>query len=289
MSQSSLILAPVPAHIGPQTVVDRLLPQRALRRIGAWVFLDAFGPVPAEQAAMTVDPHPHIGLQTATWLFEGEVLHTDSLGTRQVICPGQLNLMTSGRGIAHTEDLVAAPRGLHGVQLWIALPEALAAIDPSFQHIDRLPRVDGSGWSVVVAVGSLLGAVSPAKVHSALVLAQADLSPGARLVVPWAAGQELGVLLIEGDVEVDGENVPVGSLAFLGSGRTEVEIGSARGARVMVLGGEPLDQPVFMSWNWVASSRELLDDARERWARGEGYGDLAVFGSRERIPAPVGR
>jgi quercetin 2,3-dioxygenase len=279
----------VPAHeaeIAPGVTVRRLLPRQARRRIGAWCFLDHFGPTPAGAAHMEVGPHPHVGLQTATWLFDGEILHVDSTGARQEIRPGQLNLMTAGRGVAHTEDLLRAHTGMHGVQLWIALPDRARFVAPSFVHHSDPPRVSYGGVDAIVVVGETLDVASPAVVHTPLLLAQLDLPAGLDALWPLRPEFEHGIAVVDGEVDVDGAVGAPGSLVDLGRGRGEVRLRTAAPARLMLLGGAPFPEPIVMAWNWVVRTADEARRVREAWERGDGAGDLSVFGDRPRIPAP---
>jgi redox-sensitive bicupin YhaK (pirin superfamily) len=262
------------ASIGDGTEVRRLLPQRALRTVGAWCFLDHYGPDDVSRGAgMQVPPHPHIGLQTATWLFDGHVLHRDSLGSRQLIRPGELNLMTSGRGIAHSEE---SPRGrpatLHGLQLWIALPDAERATEPSFAHHASLPVLSDAGATITVVVGEYLGEQSPAAVHTPLA--------GFAVTVPEATGFtlatrpdfEYAVVAADGPATVAGMHIEPGRLAYLAPGRSCVPLTPDESrrdpARFFVLGGEPFSEPLVMWWNFVARTSEEITRAREDWRSG---------------------
>lgn len=274
------------ASIGPASTVRRLLPHRERRRIGAWCFLDHFGPVPPGAGGVDVGPHPHVGLQTATWLFEGEIVHVDSTGARQTIRPGQLNLMTAGRGVAHSEDLGEAPRGVHGVQLWIALPDRARFVAPSFAHHPDLPEVTYGGVRALVAIGETLDVRSPAAVHSPLLLAELEIPGALQVVWPLRPDFEHGVVVVDGGASVDGIDAAPGALVDVPRGRAEVTIATTGPARLVLLGGAPFDEPLILAWNWVVRTADEALAVRERWERGEGYGDLSVFGDRPRIPAP---
>jgi redox-sensitive bicupin YhaK (pirin superfamily) len=265
--------------------VRRALPRRERRTVGAWCFVDHFGPVGRDlAAAMQVGPHPHIGLQTVTWLLEGEVLHTDSVGSEQLIRPGQLNLMTAGRGVAHAESAHPGP-GCHGIQLWVAQPEATRHGEPAFEHHAALPQVELGDAVATVLVGDLAGARSPARTDSPLVGADLALAAGPA-TVPLDARWEHALVVAAGAVEVDGVPVTPGSLAYLGTGRDELVVRAAAPAtRVLVLGGEPFPEPVLMWWNFVARTRAEIDAARVDWER-ETERFPAVRTPLARIPAP---
>lgn len=268
--------------------VRRALPKRAHRTVGAWCFADLFGP--AEVAdGMQIGPHPHIGLQTVTWLVEGEVVHHDSLGSEQPIRPGQLNLMSAGHGIAHAEE--SPRRGVervHGAQLWVAQPEATRHGEAAFEHHAELPQVDLGDGAATVLVGELAGARSPARTDTPLVGAElqvhADTAP-----LGLEPTFEHAVVVLDGAVAVDGAEVGPGTLAYLGLGRSEVEVravpGSTTVARALLLGGEPFEAELAMWWNFVARTRAEVDQARADWRDGsERFGP--VTSALARIPAP---
>ncbi|MFP5256925.1 MAG: pirin family protein [Acidimicrobiia bacterium] len=264
--------------------VRRALPRRGRRTVGAWCFVDHFGPVAAERSdAMQVGPHPHIGLQTVTWLLEGEVLHTDSLGTEQPIRPGQLNLMTAGEGIAHAES-ARRSTGTHGVQLWVAQPAATRHDAPAFEHHAELPQVGLGEATATVLVGEFDGVSSPARHDTALVGADLTL-PAGTTTVPVGSGWEHALVVAHGAVRIDGRPVPPGVLAYLAPGRHEVAIGADAPARALLVGGEPFPEEVLMWWNFVARSRDEIDLARREWNDGsDRFGEVPT--PLERIPAP---
>ena len=257
--------------IGDGTEVRRLLPQRTLRTIGAWCFLDHYGPDEVSRGpGMQVPPHPHIGLQTVSWLFQGLVLHRDSLGTRQLIRPGELNLMTAGRGIAHSEESAAGrPSVLHGLQLWIALPEAERHAEPRFAHHADLPVVREGGASVTIAVGEYRGERSPAEVFSPLAGFEVAVPGGDDFVLPVREDFEYGVVAVDGSAVVAGALIAPGLLAHLPAGLPEIRFspaGGRRQARFFVLGGVPFGEHLLMWWNFVARTGEEIAQAREDWA-----------------------
>ncbi|WP_084963538.1 pirin family protein [Thermoactinospora rubra] len=251
---------------GPRAMtVHRLLPGRQRRMIGPWCFLDAYGP---EVTAMRVPPHPHTGLQTVTWLVEGEVLHRDSLGSQQAVRPGQLNLMTAGRGISHSEE--SAETLLHGVQLWVALPGEHRHVAPGFEHHAGLPEEGG----IRVVMGSLAGMASPATCHSPLVCAEISVAGG--LEVPVDPAFEHGVLWLSSGEEP--------SVAYLPPGRTTITL-SGHG-RALLIGGEPFGEEIVMWWNFVGRTHEEIAAYRKEWAEGEGFGRVAGFAGAP-LPAPA--
>lgn len=250
--------------------VGRILPHLSRRAVGPFVFLDHIGPaVLAPGEGMDVRPHPHIGLATLTYLFAGGFRHRDSLGVSQLIRPGEVNWMVAGRGVTHSErmdpEARAAGGPLHGLQAWIALPEADEEMDPSFTHVDAaaLPTRTGEGWTARLIAGTAWGEASPVPVRSPLVYIHVELAAGARFPVP-ADHAERGVVVAAGSVTVDGVPVRPGQLAMV-SGESVV---SAEGpATVAVLGGAPLG-PRHLSWNFVSSRRERIEDARADWKAG---------------------
>ena len=205
--------------VGEDTQIRRALPNRERRMVGAWCFLDHLGPVQfAPGKGMHVGPHPHIGLQTFTWMIEGEVVHRDSLGYEQVIRPGQVNLMTAGRGIAHTEDSAQDGAVMHAAQLWIALPDAEKNRAPAFQNYADLPTADAGGWRATVLAGSALGLTAPTQVYSPLVGIDFTAAAAADTVLPLQADFEYGAMVLRGQAELDGEALPTGELLYFPPG-----------------------------------------------------------------------
>ena len=262
--------------------VRRALPRRGLRTVGAWCFADHMGPeVVTQTSGLDVGPHPHIGLQTVTWLVEGAVLHTDSLGSEQLIRPGQLNLMTAGRGIAHAEESVRATGTLHGVQLWVAQPSGTRDGASAFAHHAELPRIDVGHGTATVFIGEYAGAVSGARTDTALVGIEADLRAGSST---WALRPdfEYAVYVISGSVAIhdatrhdatrhDATRVGSliareGQLVDLRAHGEEITLAVGETTRLLILGGEPLGEPLYMWWNFVGRSREEIAQAAQDWA-----------------------
>ncbi|GLW06597.1 hypothetical protein Misp01_17270 [Microtetraspora sp. NBRC 13810] len=257
---------------GPRAMrVTRTLPTRGRRMVGAWCFADLYGP---ERAVMRVPPHPHTGLQTVSWLVEGEVLHRDSVGTEQLVTPGRLNLMTAGRGIAHSEESSPGTPVLHGAQLWVALPGAHRHVAPHFEHHPELPVLSAPGAEVTVIMGELGGAASPAGVYTPLVGAQVRLDAGGEIRLPLEPGFEHALLVLSGEVEADGDapegavTLAGGPLLYLGDGRSELALSARRPARVLLLGGEPFAEEIVMWWNFVGRGHDEIVAFREEWASG---------------------
>jgi redox-sensitive bicupin YhaK (pirin superfamily) len=257
--------------LGRTTHVRRLVPNKGRRMIGAWCFLDHYGPDDIKQVGgMWVPPHPHTGLQTVTWLFEGLGLHTDSLGSRQLVRPGQLNVMTAGHGICHAEvSPPDAPRLLHGVQLWVCLPDEVRDSAPAdFTHLANLPTYDEAGASVRVLVGSLAGVASTAPTYTPLVGAEISLQPGSRVTLPLDTGFEYGVLVVAGSARVDGVEVERNAMSYLGQGRTELTVAATvpdEDTVLMLLGGEPFEEEIVMWWNFIGRSHDEVVAQREAW------------------------
>ena len=281
--------------LGRTTHVRRLVPNKTRRMIGAWCFLDHYGPDDIKTTGgMWVPPHPHTGLQTVTWLFEGLGLHTDSIGSQQLIRPGQLNVMTAGQGIAHAEVSPAdAPRCLHGVQLWTCLPDDVRDSAPaSFVHLPELPGFCAEGASVKVFMGSMGGATSDAPTYSPLVGAELTLAPGASLTVPLDPGFEYGVLTVSGDASVEGIAIARQHMSYLGLGRRSLTIEAGAWETVVVLlGGAPFEERIVMWWNFVARSHDEIVQMRADW-NGSGldfepprFGVVSDF-SGDRLLAP---
>ncbi|MFD9793507.1 pirin family protein [Streptomyces sp. NPDC059070] len=275
---------------GPRAMtVRRTLPQRARTLIGAWCFADHYGPDPvADSGGMDVAPHPHTGLQTASWLFSGEIEHRDSLGTHAFVRPGELNLMTGGHGIAHTEVSTPATTVLHGVQLWVALPAEHRHAPSDFQHhAPEQLRVEGA--RIRVFLGTLAGETSPVHTHTPLLGAEIVLDPGAALDLDVDPDFEHGLLVDQGDVRLDGTALRPAELGYAGTGRGRLSLvnDSGQPARAVLLGGPPFEEEIVMWWNFIGRSHEDIVEARTAW---EEHSDR--FGSVEgypgdRLPAPA--
>lgn len=244
--------------------VRRTLPQRRRSLIGAWCFLDHYGPDRVDETGgMLVAPHPHIGLQTVSWLFGGVVEHRDSVGTHALVKPGELNLMTAGRGISHSEVSTDETTELHGVQLWVALPAASRDTAPRFDHYAP-PVVHGTGWDALVFLGSMLGSESPVETFTPLVAAEIILDGETRLRPETEADFEYGVLVDFGLVRVNGEEVKQHQLAYVAPG-TGLEIEAADLSHVLLIGGRPLGEEIVMWWNFVGRDHDEVVSAREDW------------------------
>ncbi|GHJ42155.1 hypothetical protein Sm713_77640 [Streptomyces sp. TS71-3] len=281
------LLSPRRVKLGESTEVRRLLPNLGRRMVGAWCFVDHYGPDDiADEAGMQVPPHPHMGLQTVSWLHEGEVLHRDSLGSLQTVRPYELGLMTSGRAISHSEE---SPRGharlLHGAQLWVALPDGYRHSEPHFEHHAALPAVTAPGLTATLILGSLDGTTSPGTTYSPLVGADLALSADAEARLPLDPDFEYAVLGMAGEIRVDGVPVQPGAMLYLGCGRTELPLRAGSDASVMLLGGEPFAEELVMWWNFIGRSHEEIAQAREDWMTGPRFGEVHGYDG-DRLPAP---
>lgn len=247
--------------------VRRTLPQRQRSLIGAWCFVDHYGPDDvAATGGMSVPPHPHTGLSTVSWLFSGEIEHRDSAGHHAMVRPGEMNLMTAGRGITHSEYSTPDTKTLHGAQLWLALPDKDRETEPRFEHYAPEP-VERPGWEARVFLGSLLGSTSPVITHSPLVGAEFRMSPAARIEIPVDPGFEFGVLLDSGHLEVNGERVRKDELAYVAPGSETLTLHSKGGAMALLIGGEPLGEQIIMWWNFIGRTHEEVVAYREDYMR----------------------
>ena len=287
MTSSAVTLDPRLVKLTTRSGIEvrRTLPHKLLRTIGAWCFVDHYGPT-AELNAMKVANHPHTGLQTATWLFEGSVEHNDSVGSKQIINPGELNLMTAGRGISHSELSLGKGDSLSGVQLWIALPDAVRNMAPEFASHSNLPLFEYEGVQVRVFVGEFLGHKSEAKVFTPLVGVELLIPAGTSIQLPLSKEFEYGYMAGAGDLMVNGEVVSFGQLRYEPIGSDQVVIASPNGGRVILLGGEPFPEQLLMWWNFIGRTHEEIVDMRDDWqAQSSRFGHVHDS-IGERIPAP---
>jgi len=279
--------------------VWRSLPHRDLPTVGAWCFIDHFGPT---NDVMTVLPHPHIGLQTVTWPLSGEVRHRDSLGSDVVLRPGELNLMTAGDGVAHSEFSVGepAPAGrterasgrypqlMHGIQLWVALPDGPRTGPAGFEHISDLPRVAGEGWRGIVLVGEFDGATSKATTYTPLVGVELTIAARSLVTIPLNPDFEHAVLAVDGPFTAQGyTEVNHRQVLYLAPGRDRVVVDAGRDSTLLLLGGEPFTEPLVMWWNFIGRDHDEIVAAREEWEaqRGGRFGSVDGHGGQI-IPAP---
>ena len=269
--------------------VKRVLPSAARQTVGPFIFFDHMGPVDfAPGEGIDVRPHPHIGLATVTYLFDGSMVHRDSLGSVQTIVPGDVNWMTAGNGIVHSERSPAEAREkgarMHGIQTWVALPKDQEKVEASFAHhaADTLPKLDCPGVQGVVIAGDAFGLTSPVKVSSRTLYVALELAAGASIVIP-PEHEDRGLYLVDGAVTIDGEALDPQHLAVLEPGG-DVTLTAQVSSRVMLLGGEPTDGRRHIYWNFVASDQADIEDAKQRW-----QDDVFahVPGETERIPLPA--
>ncbi len=282
-----LVLKPRERDLG-DFVVRRVLPGHPLQMVGPFIFFDHMGPLRLSAGrGVDVRPHPHIGLATVTYLFDGALLHRDSLGSTQVVRPGDVNWMTAGRGIVHSERTPSDERpggpSLHGIQTWVALPEAAEEAAPGFSHhpSSSLPQFEEDGVRVRVIAGDAFGARAPVEVFSPMLYAALEFKPGGRIAVP-AEHEERGVYLVDGSLAIQERAAQPQHLVVLPKGRS-VELESASGARVLLLGGAPVGAKRFIWWNFVSSSKERIEQAKADWGA-DRMGRIS--GETERIPLP---
>jgi redox-sensitive bicupin YhaK (pirin superfamily) len=285
-------LRPRVKDIGGGFMVRRLLPALATQSVGPFVFFDHFGPMTSRPGDNhDVRPHPHIGLSTVTYLFEGAMLHRDSLGSVQRIEPGAINWMTAGRGVVHSErappDLRGTTYGMHGLQLWAALPKAFEETEPGFFHTPAaaIPTWTQPGTSARVLIGRAFGLESPVRTFSKTLYLDVAAAAGSALTLPSEPGLavfEWAVYSVDHPLIADGTEVPAFTMAVLTSG-LETTIAAPEGARYVIIGGEPLDGPRFLWWNYVSSSKERIEQAKTDWSE-QRMGRIP--GEHEWIPLP---
>jgi redox-sensitive bicupin YhaK (pirin superfamily) len=282
------VIVPPTHELGDGFQVRRALPNRQRRMVGPFVFFDQMGPtVLRAGAGLDVRPHPHIGLATVTYLFDGEITHRDSLGTVQPIRPGEVNWMIAGRGIVHSErtaaDKRSAASALFGIQTWVALPKAQEERIPSFHHhaVCELPKIDGEGKSLRLIAGSLYGARAPIATLSEMFYADVILTTNARLPVATDYEQR-AIYVIRGRIDIDGSSFDIGQLVVLRP-QQPITVRAELASQLLLLGGAPLDGPRHVWWNFVSSSVERIEHAKADWREGR-FG--SVPGDSEFIPLP---
>lgn len=282
-------------HIPPRTAdvggipVNRVLPSRHRRLVGAWCFLDHAGPAifKGDAKGLQVGPHPHIGLQTFTWMIEGEVLHRDSLGHEQVIRPGQVNLMTAGRGISHTEESVPGETHLHAAQLWIALPESDRQTAPRFDHYPSLPTWGDQDAVFTLLIGEFAGHRAPTLAYSPLIGLDIASREVSNVTLTLREDFEYGVLPLEGELDIDGDRFAPNEMAYLGRGRTAVTVNLPAGGRAILVGGEPLGEEIWIWWNFVGHKAEIIK-AQQDWEKGsDRFGTIHGYDGERLMPPPL--
>jgi len=286
------LIVPRTADLGG-FAVRRALPSAQRRMVGPFIFLDHFGPTEFRDHWMDVRPHPHIGLATVTYLFEGEVMHRDSIGSAQAIRPGEINWMTAGRGIAHSERTPPGHRlagePIHGLQCWVALPRAREEMDPAFAHHDaaEFPVVADTGHTIRVMAGSLYGVRSPLAATSETIFADIALKAGARVPID-ATHDERAIYIVDGEIDIAGDRFRPQQLLVLKPGDA-ITVAAATDAHIALLGGEPMDGPRHIWWNFVSSRKERIEQAKEEWKTGRFApvpGDAGEFIPLPEQPAP---
>lgn len=281
-----LLIEPVTKDLGEFTV-RRALPDKRRQRVGPFIFFDHMGPAEFPPGTgVNVRSHPHIGLATITYLFEGEILHRDNLGFVQPIRPGEINWMTAGKGIVHSEkvtpEIHASGQRLHGLQTWVALPTDCEETEPRFEHYsaDSMPALTRDGAEIKVIIGTAYGVTSPVQTASETLYVEAVLKPGASLDLPHA--EELAVYVVDGDIEIDGQSISDGVLAVIVDGMSAT-VQASNGAHVMICGGDTLEGDRILWWNFVSSSRERMEQAKRDWRDGKFD---TVPGESDFIPLP---
>jgi quercetin 2,3-dioxygenase len=265
--------------------VERLLPNKDVRMIGAWCFLDHFLPDEHNQK-MQVAAHPHTGLQTVTWLFSGEVIHNDSLGRRQKIRPTQLNLMTAGIGISHSEVSTNESEMLHGIQFWIALPDAFRSGPATFQHYENLPFIDMGSVKATLIAGELFDKKSPTQIYSPLVGAQLDFGQADEIEIEIREDFEYGFLAVNSNIFINEDQTLRGSLFHLSKGNGKVKIKSDAPAIVIMIGGVPFEEEILMWWNFIGRNHDEIERMRINWETSSELFGFVTDDLGERIPAP---
>ena len=288
MSNFEQTLTPTTHDLG-QFEVRRVLPAKTRSMVGPFIFVDQFGPAQLDLGSgMDVRPHPHINLATVTWLFEGAIDHRDSIGSFATIRPGQVNLMTAGKGIVHSErspesERKGGPR-MFGMQTWLALPDGREEIDPAFEAVTDLPVIEDGHAKAIVIMGELWGERAPTTTHADTIYAEIMLEPGGMIPLEEDA-DERAVMLVGGEASVDGHALTLYQLAVLQPGR-EMTLESRSGARVMLMGGEAFTTKRHAWWNFVSSSRERINQAKDDWREGR-FGTVPGEDG-EFIPLPDG-
>jgi redox-sensitive bicupin YhaK (pirin superfamily) len=279
MTTSGHVITARTASIGGGIPVARVLPSKERRSIGAWCFLDHAGPADFSPGhGMRVGPHPHIGLQTFTWMIEGEVLHRDSLGSEQIIRPGQVNLMTAGYGISHSEECLSDETRLHAAQLWIALPFHAKNVTPAFNHYPELPvwRTQFTQFSLLA--GKYGSYEAPTQTFSPLVGLEVLSQDGDAIDLALETTFEYGILVLEGSIECESQQVEKDQLIYLGEGRELVHISMTKNTRILLVGGEKFTHEIIIWWNFVGYNREDITQANQEWENGSArFGKVVGF------------
>lgn len=273
--------------IGEGLTISRLLPHRKKRTIGAWCFFDHAGPIDVRKGpGVRVGPHPHTGLMTFSWMIEGEMLHRDSLGYEQLLRQGEVNLMTAGRGISHSEESPRerSPR-LELAQFWIALPDDKRFIEPAFDHYPLLPRIEKEGATLTLLVGDFLDRSSPVRVFSPLIGVDIETKRASSLSLPLRPNFEYGVAALSGAAAVCEQELEPGTLLYLGTGRHNLDLDISEGSRLILLGGEPFAEELLLYWNFAGRSAEEIASFTELWRHTDHFGKVRGYDGPP-LPAP---
>lgn len=273
------------AQVGDNITIRRALPHRDRKTIGAWCFLDHFGPLDLKNTkGLRVGPHPHMGLQTFTYPLQGEILHRDSLGSKQKIQPGQVNVMTAGKGIAHSEESLPDSI-LHGVQLWIALPDAVRHMNPDFIHYENIPSLKIDNLHINLLAGEFQNNVSPVKVYSPLIGLELNAMEDTACFLPLNPTFEYGILPLIGNIKIANEVVNIETLLYLPCGQLEIPVQLQKGSRVLIIGGEPFKEDILIWWNFVARTKEEMLAAANAWNNQTAFGEVKGY-QGERLTPP---
>lgn len=275
------------ALVGDNITIRRALPHRDRKTIGAWCFLDHFGPLDLTSTeGLRIGPHPHIGLQTFTYPLAGEILHRDSLGSKQKIEPGQVNLMTAGKGISHSEESLPDTL-LHGVQLWIALPDNVRHMDPNFIHYENIPSIKLDNLQINILAGEFLNSVSPVKAYSPLVGLELKATEDTTTNLPLNPKFEYGILSLIGNIEIANEIVDIDTLLYLPCGKPSMPVRVQKGSRILIIGGEPFKEDILIWWNFVARTKEEMIEATNAWNNHTAFGEVKGYLGEKLAPPPL--
>jgi len=274
------------AQVGDNITIRRALPHHDRKTIGAWCFLDHFGPLDLKNTeGLRVGPHPHIGLQTFTYPLAGEILHRDSLGSKQKIQRGQVNLMTAGKGISHAEESLPDSI-LHGVQLWIALPDAVRHMEPNFTHYENVPAIKLDNLHINLLAGEFLNSVSPVKVYSPLIGLKLNATNDTTCFLPLNPKFEYGILPLIGNIEIANEIVDIDTLLYLPCGQSKISVRLQKGSRALIIGGEPFKEDILIWWNFVARTKEEMIKATTAWNNHAAFGEVEGYQGERLTPPP---
>lgn len=273
--------------VGDNITIRRALPHGDRKTIGAWCFLDHFGPLDLiNTEGLRVGPHPHIGLQTFTYPLVGEILHRDSLGSKQIIQAGQVNLMTAGNGVSHSEESLPDTL-LHGVQLWIALPDNVRHMEPNFIHYENIPSLKLDNLQINLLAGEFLNLVSPVKVYSPLVGLELIAMEDTTTNLSFNPKFEYGILPLIGNIEIANEIVDIDTLLYLPCGNPSMPVRIQKGSRILIIGGEPFQEDILIWWNFVARTKEEMIEAANAWNNHTAFGEVHGYQGKELTPPPL--